>query len=146
MEELIFDRTQEDVDYAILNPNSREYLKGAYNYTDLNRIDNHCYDIKNKVVDFGYSLNIEIPRINAYYMERNIFFDDINRIRKNVQLIQNLPICTITDKIEFTDTINFEQANILEKILYNVESAIKTLTEGFSFCGTFYCGDSHVAY
>lgn len=146
MEELIFDRTQEDVDYAILNPNSQEYLKGTYNYTDLNRIDRHCYDIKNKVADLGYSLNIEIPRINAYYMEKNIFLDDINRIRKNVQLIQDLPICTIADKIECTDTINFEQANTLEKILYNVESAIKTLTEGFSFCGTFYCGDSHVAY
>lgn len=146
MEELIFDRTQEDVDYALQNPHSTKYLKGSYNYTDLNRIDNYCYDIKNKVADLGYTLILDIPRINAYYMEKNIFLDDIDRIRKNVQTIQNLPFCTVTDRIEFTDSINFKQANLLEKILYNVESAIKTLTEGFSFCGTFYCGDNHVAY
>ena len=36
MEEMIFDRKQSDVEYAKNNPSSKQYLKGALNYIDLN--------------------------------------------------------------------------------------------------------------
>ena len=37
MDNLIFDRLKSDVDTALSNPENTSFLKGAYNYTDLNR-------------------------------------------------------------------------------------------------------------
>ncbi len=84
MIKLIYDRTLEDVEYAMLHPDSEKHLKGAYNYTDLNRIENNCkyiMELRNEKqvfspVDLVIKTNwkvTDIPHIN-----------DFNRIRNNI--------------------------------------------------------------
>ena len=61
--DLIYDRTQEDVDYALNNSASTDFLKGAYNYTDLNRIEEWCEYLSQELKKYSYSANYT-PREN----------------------------------------------------------------------------------
>ena len=44
---MITDRTLEDVEYAIANPASTGALKGSYNNSDLNRVEEKVEELYN---------------------------------------------------------------------------------------------------
>ena len=54
MDNLIYDRLSSDVDTALNNPDSTSSLKGAYNYTDLNRVETWCEYIENILIEYGF--------------------------------------------------------------------------------------------
>ncbi len=64
MEDLIYDRTEEDVIYAKLNPNSAKKLKGALNYTDLNRIEIWSLYIQELLNSIG--IQVEVNPVKHY--------------------------------------------------------------------------------
>lgn len=139
MNELIFDRTLEDVLYAIDNPDSTEYLKGCYNYTDLNRIESNCkyvMELRNKR---GILKPIEIIT-KEWNMKDIPHINDFNRIRSNIiSLMQDMTIPEY-ETIEFSNTIDYIKANILEKDLSIIKHLIETIEKEVHKCGTFYCG------
>lgn len=121
--EPIYDRTLADVEEIRNNPFSSN-TKGAFNYFDLNRIEkNTIYvaDLFRQV--YGFSLNLktktnwnkkEIPTIN-----------DINRIRNNVLKISEEINIDGFNEIEFSKTMNYTKANILEKNLLLIKNALE---------------------
>ncbi len=175
MEQLIFDRTQADVDYAIEHPDSEEFLKGALNYTDLNRIEEWCIYYKNYCEILGidvevnpvkkltynkYSdlLNEEYDFYARYYtydtffmydswkMTSDLYIKEINQIRQNIINLQKAFNVDSDIVIEITNKINYKQLNYMEKVLNDILPIIQERIKNFIFCGTFYSGEETISY
>ena len=151
MEEMIFDRSQADVDYAKKNPSSKEYLKGTLNYIDLNRIEKKYIELVKKLETLGE--NIEINPIKTFTNEDDewkmtdlITIEKINQIRENVYILQQRTQIEVGLNIEFNSNLNYKQLNDLEKILYEIDKTIKGIMSKFIYSGTFYCGEEMIAY
>lgn len=151
MEEMIFDRTQEDVDYARKNPSDAKYLKGTLNYIDLNRIEKKYIEIVNKMKLLGE--NVTINPIKTFTSENDewkmtdlISIEKINQIRQNVYILQQETQVEVNLNIEFTNNLNYKQLNNLEKILYEIDEAINRVISTFVYAGTIYCGEEIIAY
>lgn len=127
MDNLIFDRTQNDVNNAINNPSSSEFLKGAYNYTDLNRVEEWSDYIKDILNDYGANLNFNVK--TDWNMRDYPTRLQINRIRNNISSLKNACYALLTENIEYGNTLDYEKANALEKILYDINKHIEGMTK-----------------
>lgn len=149
--DLIFDRTQADVDYALtaLAEFRKDgyapedlYLRGCLNARDINRIEECTQKLKNELVPYYYFPNTtsmvswnrgSLPNTN-----------DISRIISNVQKIiaafrQDETAPPLPDTM-----LTYEQLNSIEKnlsILYSTFLALKSYVESNRQCGTFNCGE-----
>lgn len=171
MEQIIYDRTQADVDYARLNPDSKEYLKGTLNYVDLNRIERNYLELQGKLALIGKDTEInpvktfvtllysEMTQNYDYYQNMTyeellnedkwimtdfIFIEYINQIRRNVEEIKKA--INSNEPIEYTSSLDYKQLNALEKILYEATIFVQNQMKSFQYAGTFYCGEEIVAY
>lgn len=118
----IFDRTLADVSYA--RENQDEVSKGAYNYVDLNRIENNTRCAademyRKKVVDQPIQLNSKYD-----WNENDVpTKEDLNRIVNNILLLKELSV----EGLEWTNfaiggQINYIIANAIEK---NIDAMYK---------------------
>lgn len=123
MDNLIFDRLKIDVDNALNNPNNPNFLKGAYNYTDLNRVETWCEYIQTILNEYGKNISIQIK--TNWNMRDYPTRTQIDRIRDNLDTLKEACYALITEEILYNNTLNYEQANILEKILYDIDTYIK---------------------
>lgn len=139
MDDLIYDRTQADVTYALNNPDSSSFLKGAYNYTDLNRIETWCEYIKNQLNTYNYFVNIVTK--TDWTMEDFPTKYELKRIRDNVELLKEsfMAFTKVPDNLE---KMTYEKANDLEKVLYEINNLIRNMIASFLYSGTFYSGES----
>ena len=87
MDRLIFDRTNEDVIYAKEHQNSNEFLKGAYNYTDLNRIEEWCQFLAEKLTEYSYPVTITTK--TNWTMADFPTEAQMNRIRGNIKALKD---------------------------------------------------------
>lgn len=116
MDALIFDRNSFDVEEALNNPNSTEHLKGAYNYIDLNRVESWGKYIQNCLIPYGF--NNQLNWKNNWNIKEYPTLAQINRIRSNI--IAERDFLNLTNNIEINNTLNYEQANELEKIFQDI--------------------------
>lgn len=142
----VYDRTQADVDNAILQiakwkesgSVANVALKGCLEAGDLNRIeDNTQYlsDILSSLYYFSYVETYmwgmtEIPNIN-----------DVNRIIGNVgKLISAFYKHSAAPELPET-MLRFEEINSIEKNLYLLKEILDNMIASFRECGTFKCGE-----
>lgn len=165
MKTLIIDRTQYDVDLIKLDPQNNN-TKGAYNFTDLNRLEEWCSYLQKKFNDNGYKLNLNLKLKYYTYNELKSFkysslkemlfielnrgnwgmtdiptLSEINRIRDNIQTLKNNLMTRSTLTIVKNNTMNYNQANILEQILFELDELFTLYEKSLRYCGTFYCGE-----
>ena len=165
MKTLIIDRTQYDVDLIKLDPQNNN-TKGAYNFTDLNRLEEWCSYLQKKFNDNGYKLNLNLKLKYYTYNELKNFkysslkemlfielnrgnwgmtdiptLSEINRIRDNIQTLKNNLMTRSTLTIIKNNTMNYNQANILEQILLELDELFTLYEKSLRYCGTFYCGE-----
>lgn len=168
MEDLIFNRTYTDVSYANSNKDSKEFLKGALNYTDLNRIEQWCIYLKGimNTLDIDVVVNPVKSMSSIYYKDLientyatysemtykellnedfweytdTITISKINQIRKNIDNLQ-VAVGLIDFTIDYTATLNYKQLNILENVLYNVWQVLEQRIKNFIYAGQYYCGE-----
>lgn len=126
MDNLIFDRLKTDVENALNNPSSAEFLKGAYNYTDLNRVETWCKYIQELLNDYGKNIDLEIK--TDWNLRDYPTRIQIDRIRGNIDYLKDLFQELQTETIEYVNTLDYEKANVLEKIIYDVHEYIKEMT------------------
>lgn len=168
-ENLIYDRTLEDVEYAKAHPDSTEFLKGAFNFTDLNRIELWTIYCNSLLAEIG--IDVEITPVKTFAVRTyndlsNYTYDDlsdlnytavlysggwskydtptlqqINQIRQNIDNMKEAFNIGNDLEIEYTNYINYEQLNILEKILQEIKNNVDNITRGYVFSGTFNCGE-----
>ena len=108
MDKLIYDRLKSDVDTALNNPENVSFLKGSYNYTDLNRVEEWCDFLQTVLRYYGYKEELVIKKdwnLRDYPTRKQI------------------------------DRLDYEKANILEKILFDIDKYIKdmTVSSGFNY-------------
>ena len=149
---MIFDRTQNDVDTAILLRDTKvkkfETLteseiatleKGMLTINTLNRIETKQEELKNLFNEMGYW---NTPIINKTWSENDIFnVDEFQRILDNTNILRRAFFV-------YKDTPNtppisyyWDDINSLEKILYDLDVMINDVKSNYRECGTFYCGE-----
>lgn len=126
MDDLIFDRLSSDVDTALNNPGNTVNLKGSYNYTDLNRIEQWCEYLQEKLKEYGFKEELVLKQ--DWNLRDFPTRAQIDRIRGNIDTLKNFCYALLTENIVYDNTMDFEKANILEKILYDINEHIKEMT------------------
>lgn len=126
MNNLIFDRMSGDVNDALNNASNSTFLKGAYNYTDLNRVEDWCKYLQEKLKGYGFSEKLVIKQ--DWNVKDYPTRTQIDRIRGNIQTLRNYCYALLTEEIIYNNTLDYEQANVLEKILHDIDLHIKKMT------------------
>lgn len=120
MDNLIYDRLLSDVEDALNNPDGSEYLKGSYNHTDLNRVETWCKYLKDILHGYGFNENLNIK--TNWNMRDYPTKDSIDRIRNNIQSLKEFCQGLTSEDIIYNNTLNYEQANTFEKILFDINA------------------------
>lgn len=142
---MITDRTIEDVEYAKANPTSAKDLKGAYNNSDLNRVEAKVEELYNILK--GYSYDAEIEIIKTDWLKTDFFTPNdgaryIGNIRK---LISSYFIKNDTPSLPSTmEMLTYEDANAIEQILVDIESLIKNMEQVFVYSSVANSGQNRV--
>ena len=131
MENLIFDRTQNDLE--------QKTPKSYYNYTDLNRIETWCEYLANLLNSYSYPVSISIKK--NWNMSDLPNTTDMERIRGNVDKIKTA-FHAYTDAPENLNYMTIEKANAIEKILSEIDFLIKNMISCFRYSNTFNAGES----
>lgn len=145
--EPIFDRTQEDVDFAIktitewLKDNSQvPYdLKGCLNVSDINRIENDIEYLSTRLNELYY---INGASSRQWDIVKLPTVGDTERILNNVRLIieaynkpDNAPDVP-------TNMMKYDNINDIEKNLYLIKEMLDIMISLFKSSGTFQCGST----
>lgn len=131
MENLIFDRTQNDLEEST--------SKGYYNYTDLNRVEAWCEYLANLLTSYSYPVSISIKK--DWTMSDLPNADDMERIRSNVNTIKTA-FYAYTNIPENLEYMSIEKANAIEKILSEIDFLTKNMISCFKYSNTFNAGES----
>ena len=131
MENLVFVRTQNDLEEST--------SKGYYNYTDLNRVEVWCEYLANLLTSYSYPVSMVIKKDWAISDLPND--NDMERIRGNIDAIKTV-FHEYTDIPENLNYMTIEKANAIEKILYEIYSLIRNMSNEFRYSNTFCSGES----
>ena len=149
---MIFDRTQNDVDTAILIRNTKvkkfealtesdiNYLeRGTITINTLNRIESKQHELKNLFNEMGYW---NTPITNKVWGENDIFnVDDFQRILDNTNVLRNAFFVYKDTPNTPPISYHWQDINALEKILYDLDVMINDVKSNYRECGTFESGE-----
>lgn len=148
---LITDRTQADVDrFAELkakgfhNMTDEEkaewetHLKGAYNFTDMNRVESAVEYVANRLTEAGY---VVMPVVKKNWARTDKpTLADLTRYMKNVSDIR-VALATYETTPEAPTTekrLNYQTANAIEQILTDVDDLISKMVSAYYYSGDLY--------
>lgn len=151
---LITDRTEEDVNRVkamlakgwanLTEAEQTEWnagMKGAYNYTDLNRVEMAVSYLKDYLAQYGYVAGIGPLRT---WTEKDVpTVSDMQRYLDNVRIIRSvLNVFPSTPQVPASmENFTFTKANQLERILQDVESLVNNMVAAFVQVGEIYGGE-----
>lgn len=153
---LITDRTANDVSYAqsmkgkkwadLTSEQKAEYLlglKGAYSYTDFNRVENAVTYLSELLKTYGYPNSVNVK--TNWTSEDMQKVSEIQRYIDNIAELKNKYYTSVEGTMPTTATwLTVEGANYLEKLLANIEEIIINMTQNFIHCGVANCGQSRL--
>lgn len=150
---MIFDRTQNDVDAAILLRREKVQTfqelteseiatleKGTLTINTLNRIESKQEELKNLFNDMGYW---DTPIFTRQWAYADIFEGtQFDRILNNLEiLIKAFFIYKDTPNVPDNNYRKYQTINDVEKIIYDLDVMINNVKSHYRECGTFYCGE-----
>ena len=153
MLKLITDRAEADVlrwqelkskGYASMTDDERrewEDSKGAYNYTDLNRVEEAVVFLSQQLVEMGYVTEQLVTRV---WTENDVpTVADMTRYIQNVKTIRDaLSVPGTTPDVPASmHKLTFQGANDIERILLDVEKLIENMAFTFAYSGEIYGGE-----
>ena len=124
MDELIFDRTQTDID--------ERTDKGYYNASDLNRVELWCKYLADELNEAGYSINIT-TKTNWTTLDLRTA-TDMTRIKNNIIALMNC-YHWITPIYNSVDSWNYEKANRWEQILNEIFHLMWGMEDWYVYSG-----------
>ena len=152
--DLITDRTLEDVrlvsqlNQLNLSGMSEEQLteylsglKGAYNATDLNRVESAVAYLVERLKIIGYYLNLDTKTL--WSVSEWLTTKDSIRYLGNVQAIKDCVAATedMPEVPESLDQLDYNKANDIEKILMLVNDIITNVTKAWFYSNDLYSGE-----
>ena len=151
---LITDRTERDVErwrvlhnkgYAALTEDERAEwdagMKGAYNYTDMNRVESAVAFIADRLSTVGiYAVPLVHPQ---WHVGDHPTREDMNRYFENIALLRStLPLYTTTPAAPTTQKrLDYLVANDIEKILSDLDRQISAIHQSWYYAGDVYTGE-----
>ncbi len=144
-EEPIFDRTKEDVDYALRkleewkgedNPTVYK-LKGCLNVDDLNRIEDNIKYLSEELNNYAYD-NETIYK--NWVITDTVTKESVDRILGNANNLVNAYYQITSSPNVPSKMITFVQVNNLEKLLFDIKKAVTDMENSFRLCGSFVSG------
>lgn len=142
---MITDRTLEDVEYAKANPTSTEDLKGAYNNTDLNRVEEKVEEIYNILKEYSY--DAKITEIKKDWAKSDFFnpSDGVRYLNNLRKLVGSYVVMDSTPEVPQTmESLTYEDANNIEKILVDIETLIYGMEQLFIYSGVANSGQPRI--
>lgn len=137
----VHDRKQIDVDYAKARLESGiniSELKGCFNVTDINRIENNIRYIADRLNVLKYTNTVETKSWDMYGLPN---VTEITRLINNVSKLITA-YYRPADSPDLPNTLlTYTQVNDLEKMLYMIKHLIDTEENQFRVCGTVICGE-----
>lgn len=122
----------------------RNGLKGTYYFKDLNRVESACEDIMNRLKNNAYYVNIQ-TKID-WNNEDILSIEELNRIKNNLETLKNayyvLKTTPTTDTTK--KTINYKDANDMEKILSDINQLILSMQRNIIRCGVATSGQKRL--
>lgn len=152
-EDMITDRTQEDVDSAVrirtnkvktfisLTEEEQTTLeRGMITINTLNRIEEKQAELKNLLNTIGY-WNINITN-KTDWSDNDIFYEeDFRRILDNENILKKA-FFVYKNTPETPDiSFGYEDINSIEKILYDLDVMLNDVKSHYRECGNFECGE-----
>lgn len=145
---LIFDRTQADIDYALECERTGIYtdenLRGAYNISDRNRVGGAVNFIigcleNTGTYDFGGKDKLIKDDWNVYDI---ITHEDNSRILSSLENLKRvLPYNKTAEVPESLDSLTYQKANIIENIIFDLYGVFLRLMNSWLYSGDGYLSD-----
>ena len=153
MLELITDRTAQDVSrwqelknkgYAAMTQAERaewENSKGAYNHSDLNRVEEAVAYLHQRLAELGYA--IETPVTRSWTADAIPTAADMTRYLQNVKALREaLTVFSTTPAVPSSmHNLTHQGANDIERVLQDVETLIGNMVSAFVYSGEIYGGE-----
>lgn len=117
-------------------------LKGAYNYTDLNRVESAVAAIRDRLVAEGYPVETEATR--TWSATDVPTASDLGRYLRNVRTIREAFAVKRTTPQTPTSMsgLNYVGANAIEQILADVDQLLTNMISAYTFSSEIYGGES----
>lgn len=152
---LITDRTLGDVDRTVYLKAKRwqdmtaeeraEWAsdsKGAYNASDLNRVEAAVRYVADQMIELGYP--ISLSTVTSWSRTSKPNTNDLQRYFNNVAKLRAMfPVYNTTPATPSSNmsTFNHEKANDLEKILLDVEDLLIKMAAAWFYTGDIFMGE-----
>lgn len=141
----VYDRTQEDVDFAmskiaewIANDSTLVYdLKGCLNASDINRIEGNISYLSKRLNELGYSANTSDKVWSASGLPTD---EDVARIINNIREIITT-YCQHRNAPDLPYSMrSFTEVNSVEKNIQLIKELLDLMVKSFKKSGTFQSG------
>ena len=154
LEHLITDRTAHDVDRVkILSEKAwqdmtaeerAEWLspmKGAYNYTDLNRVEDAVAYVAGRLKEYGYLSVSPVKKVWSAVeipVETDLFryFSNVATLRQAITVWASTP-----EAPNSVDRLGANEANALEQILIDVDLVLTRISQAWFYSGDLYAAE-----
>lgn len=127
-EYLITDRTNADV--------VNDTDKGNYNYTDFNRIEQAMTEAKTLLEELGYSVSIQSQTWGILEFPTK---ERTDTLLKSLNVLKGKLLTQPTLPTSFKK-IKYNQANDIEKMLYNIGVSYENIKSGYMYSGEIWGG------
>lgn len=154
LDHLIIDRTPQDADrvrvlaakaWQDMTAEERaEWLspqKGAYNYTDLNRVEEAVAYVSGRLMEYGYLSHQ--PTTRVWYPDDTPNATDLFRYFGNVAVLRRAITVWASTPFVPSDDSSFgtEEANDLEQILVDVDLVLTRISQAWFYSGDLYSAE-----
>lgn len=151
--QLITDRTESDVERA-QELNNRGFndwtdeevleflngLKGAYNASDLNRVESAVAYLFERFSKNGYDYPAPVVK-NTWQISEFMDSEEAERYLKNVRTLRDRVSYSMPEVPESMENFTFEMANDIEEILELLDECITLIEQSFFCSGELYGGE-----
>ena len=135
--DLIYNRTQLDL--------TNNTAKGHYNYSDLNRVETATQKLLTLLKQYGY-IKEDLDIKTNWNMSDIPTEEQMQRYLSNIQkLIDAFYLSKNSPKLpETMNNLDITKANSIEKILYDIDLLIKSMTQVFVYSGVAGMGQNRI--
>ena len=142
---MITDRTLQDVEYAKAHQNSKEDLKGAYNNSDLNRVEAKTKELAEILKKYNYFEDELVHKLD-WAKTDFVRTNDSKRYLENIRKIRDSYfIKTTTPNLPNSlNRMDYQDANAIEQILVDIEDTIINMEQVFVYCGVPRMGQNRI--
>lgn len=116
-------------------------MKGAYNYTDMNRVEGAVAYLAQKLTALGYPL---FPTVKLNWTREDIpTRADMIRYFGNVSTLRNaLPVpSAIQTAPSADDRMDYSKANALEQVILDIDHLVDMIPSSLHYAGDIYLGE-----